>query len=195
MSPHVPTNAHVAKGAVCYALDQVSKGPRARERLRALKSAIDKSAPTYKGLADTFDKHLLSHVFTGAAARKRIVDHLKHSWFEGGRKGYFPGTPVARIYGEGVSKTLDLALKGKGRKVVPIDSWWSLDHSEMKMVNLADVKGNRTVGSHVTLMIHTPKPKGKGKASGPAILGDSASAHVTHRSGGSVGTRRIGNIR
>ncbi len=188
MSPHVPTTVPIAKGAVCHALDEVSRGPRARERLRALRAALARSAPGYKGLADTLDRHLLSHVFRGAAARKRIVDHLKKSWFEAGpRGGYFPRTPVARIYGAGIRKTVDLALKGPRGKVVPIDSWWSLDHREMKMVNLAHVRRGKTVSSHVTLMIHTPRPRGRGKASGTAILGDTAQAHVT----GSRGTHRV----
>jgi hypothetical protein len=188
MGAFVSTNVPIAKGAVCYALDEVSRGPRARQKLRALRSALARSAPSYKGLADTLDKHLLRHVFTGAAARRRVVDHLKESWFE--QRKYFPGQPVARIYGQGIRKTLDLALKGRGGKVVPIDSWWALDHRELKMLNLADVKGGKTVGSHVTLLIHTPRPRGsKGKGSGPAILGDTAQAHVTH----ARGTERVRN--
>ena len=115
MGAFVSQSVPCAKGAVCYALDKFSTGRNARARIQKLSTAIRKLAPSYVGLAETFDRHLLSHVFKGADARARIVDHLKACWFDPASRGaYFPGVPVARIYAEGVLKALELSLKGKG---------------------------------------------------------------------------------
>lgn len=183
-----------AKGAVCHGLDVISSGDGARARLKALRAAILGLAPSYDGLAEVFDRYLLRHAFRGEAARRRIVDHLKACWFgTASRASYFPRTPVARIYAEGVLRTLELSLKGRGRPV-PIDAWWLLDHADVELVNVARVRRGVTVSPTVTLLIQTPRPTGKGGRP-PWILGDSAEAYVTRRAGRRIATERVRAIR
>jgi hypothetical protein len=178
-----------AKGVLCFCLDEVSKGPRARDRLTKLRDTIAALAPSYAGLTETFDQYLVLHVYPDTEQRKRIARHLSDCWFGGDSgKPFFPGVPVSRIYAEGVLKTLELALQGK--RVVSINAWWVLDCDPFRMVNLAEVKDGVTVSDNVTLLIMTPRPPRSGRA-GPPILGDVAEAHVTERKGRSVTTRRI----
>jgi hypothetical protein len=180
-----------AKGALCYCLDEFSKGPGARSRVTKLRDAIAELAPAYEGLAEVFDQYLVSHVVDDADQRQRIVAHLKTYWFDSdSQRPFFVGKPVAQIYAEGVLETLDLALKGQ-RTVVPINAWWVLDSAELKMLNLADVRDGITVGGRVTLLIMTPRPGDYGRATPPWILGDEAEAYVTEQEGGAVTTRRV----
>jgi hypothetical protein len=184
-----------AKGAICYCLDEFSKGRGARTRIANLRQAIANLAPAYAGLAEVFDEHLVSHVFTSADSRRGILEHLRESWFDADSPTtYFPGTPVSRIYAEGLLRTLDLSLGG-GRRTVPINSWWLLDSPVFRMVNFADVKEGVTVGGNVTLLIMTPRPDQVGSsATPPWILGDVAEAFVTEQQGGAVTTTRVRDI-
>jgi hypothetical protein len=192
MSPAPPPNVLCAKGAICYCLDEFSKGPGSRSRLAKLRKAIADLAPAYAGLAEVFDEYLVSHVFASADTRRSILEHLKERWFDANsRTTYFPRTPVSRIYAEGLLQTLDLSLKGGGR-TVPINSWWVLDSAKFRMLNFADVKDGMTVGGNVTLLIMTPRPKGGRRGAVPPwILGEVAEAYVTEQQGRAVATRRV----
>lgn len=196
MGPRVPDPVPAAKGTVCYCLDEFSKGAGARARVEALRKALAGIAPSYAGLTDVFDQHLVSKVIRSAHARQAIRDHLQAYWFDPKSKvGYFPGVPVARIYGEGLAKALDLALKGGGKSgVVPLHAWWVLDSTTFRVMSLTDVKGGKTVGGNVTFLIHTPRPRVKGRAAKavpPYILGNVAESHFTGHTGSRVTSRRV----
>lgn len=192
MGGFVSNNMACAKGAICYSLDQVSKGPKARSRIQRLHQEISKQAPHYEGLTDVFDRHLLSHVMSDPEHQQRVVHHLKRHWFDPASDApFFPNQPVSRIYAEGVLKALDLSLKGK--RIVPIEAWWVLDMPKFRILTLADVKNGETVGSRVTLLIMTPRPDVPGRA-GAAILGEEAEAHVTEHDGGQVSTKRLRDL-
>ena len=109
MSPPPPLSP-VAKGAICFCLDEFSKGPGARARVQALRDAIAALAPAYTGLAEVFDQHLVSHVFTTPATRQKILAHLKKYWFDNTQDAFFPGTPVAKIYAEGLLNNSRLGI-------------------------------------------------------------------------------------
>ena len=68
---------NVAKGAICYCLDQFSKGRGARPRVGRLRDEVAARAPAFNGLTAVFDRYLLSHVITDAAERARVVAHLQ----------------------------------------------------------------------------------------------------------------------
>lgn len=189
MSGFVSTNFPCAKGAICYSLDQVSKGPRARSRIKRLHQEISKQAPHYEGLTQIFDRYLLAHVISDPEHKHRVVRHLGRHWFDPNSDApFFPDKPVARIYAEGVLKALELSLNSK--RVVPINAWWVLDAPEFRILTLADVKEGATVGGSVTLLIMTPRPQVPGRA-GAAILGEEAEAHVTEHQRGVVSTKRL----
>lgn len=190
MGPAPIKNVPCAKGALCYCLDEFSKGSGARSRIAKLRDAIAALAPSYAGLTDVFDRYLVSHVISDAEQRQRIAANLNAFWLDpGSRKPFFPAEPVAEILAKGILETLDLSLKGKGR-AVPINAWWVLDSAELRTLNLADVKGGVTIGGNVTLLIMTSRPKGRGGAA-PPILGDVAEAYVTEQQGRLVTTRRV----
>jgi hypothetical protein len=175
------------KGVICHCLDEFSKGRGARPRVRRLREALAALAPAFNGLTAVFDQYLLSQCITNAAERARAVAHLQRHWFDEASSGaFFPGVPVAPIYGEGVLKALDLALAG--RRVVPLNAWWLLDYPEVKLISLADVdQVGVTIGGRVTLLVLTPRPQGRGTTR-TAILGETAQAFVTEYSGNRVTT-------
>jgi hypothetical protein len=187
-------DAPCAKGAICYGLDQFSKGPGARKRIQALHDAIAALGPSYAGLTEVFDEYLLKHVFN-AGQRRVARDKLNEFWFDHtSPTALFRQKPVAQIYAEGVLKALDLSLKGKGRPV-PIESWWIVDSTDFRMLSLADVKGGETVGSRVTLLIMTPRPAEDGPSVSARILGNASEAYSTEEKDGSVSTRRVRSIK
>jgi hypothetical protein len=146
MGPAPIKNVPCAKGALCYCLDEFSKGSGARSRIAKLRDAIAALAPSYAGLTDVFDRYLVSHVISDAEQRQRIAANLNAFWLDpGSRKPFFPAEPVAEILAKGILETLDLSLKGKGR-AVPINAWWVLDSAELRTLNMADVKGGVTIG-------------------------------------------------
>ena len=196
MGARVRLGVPCAKGAVCYCLDEFSKGRGARSRVKKLDDAIAALAPTYVGLEDVFDTYLLSYVITDPAERRRIVVHLREFWFGAqAAEPFFPNLPIAPVYAEGLRETLGLSLNG--RRVVPINAWWILDSSQFKMLNLADVDNDgRTIGGNVTLLIMTPRPQYTGRPSrGSSILGTKAEAWVTEQEGRRVTTRRVRDVR
>jgi hypothetical protein len=178
------------KGAVCYGLDEISKGAGARARLTKLRKAIAALAPSYAGLSEVFDKLAVSHVFKTPGVRQQVVTHLNDSWFKPSSKAAFFGKkPVARIYAEGVLKALDLSLKRKGAPL-PIDAWWLLDANEVSLISMASAV-------QVTLIIQTPRPPlpAKAKPKAPWILGKTAEAHVTRHVGGKIATKNIKSLK
>ena len=182
-----------AKGAICHALDEFSKGPGARERITKLRDAIAARAPNYEGLTQVFNEHLLPHALA-PAQRQQAVDKLDGQWFAANSPtALFADKPVAKIYAEGVLRALDLSLQG-APDPVPIESWWIVDSTEFRMLNLADVDGGKTVGNKVTLLIMTPRPAAGGPAVSAAILRNAAEAYSTEHRNGAVATRRVKDI-
>jgi hypothetical protein len=179
MNMVVVQNVPCAKGAICYCLDEFSKGRGARSRVGRLRDAVAALAPAFNGLTAVFDQYLLSHVIANATERARVVAHLQRYWFdETSPDAFFPGVPVASIYAQGVLKALELALAG--RRVVPLNAWWLLDYPEVKLLSLADVDhAGVTIGGRVTLLIMTPRPQGGGRPTRRPILGETSQASVT----------------
>jgi hypothetical protein len=105
----------------------------------------------------------------------------------------FADKPVAKIYAEGVLHALDLSLQG-AKEPVPIDSWWIVDSTEFRMLNLADVDSGKTVGDKVTLLIMTPRPAAGGPTVSAAILRNAAEAYTTEHKDGAVATTRVKDI-
>ena len=84
MGAFVARTVPSVKGAVCYGLDEISKGAGARARLAKLRKAIAALKPSYAGLAEVFDKLALS-ISSDSGHRQRVVTHLKDCWFSPGR--------------------------------------------------------------------------------------------------------------
>lgn len=132
------------KGAACIALDKLSSD---RGGLIALQAAIANLAPVgYRGLENALGQKLMPVAFPPAEC-ERLTRHLKQRWFDAeSDKCYFPGVDVARLYGEGMLKTIELALTSN----LPIDTWWSRDHGTVEMLNLPTPR-------QITLVIGTPR--------------------------------------
>jgi len=197
MSAQIPGSVPVAKGAVCYGLDKISKGPRARKRLTDLRRALRKLPSNRKGLAEIFDLYVLKFVFK-ETTRRQIVEHLNEFWFDPrSSRGYFKDVPVAKIYADGVIQALDLSLDRKGRPV-QLDCWWTIDGSagEIQLMSLTERDSGQTTSNTITLLIQTPRPKpiSRAKPEPPWILGK-AEAYVTRREGRSVTTKRVKSLR
>ena len=151
----------------------------------------------YQGLEVVFDQYLFPYCincFSDANERTRAVAFLRRYWFDlGSPDAFFPGFPVARIYAEGVLKALELSLNG--RRVVPLNAWWILDTTEPKMLVLADVDNQGvTVGGRVTLLVVTPRPSGRVRPRGAAILGQTAQAWVSERQDSQVVTVAVRDL-
>lgn len=192
MADPVQPGVPCAKGVVCYCLDEFSKGRGARTRLTRLRDAIMAIAPVdYQGLEVVFDQYLFPYCVGDATERTRAVNFLRRYWFDpGSPDAFFPGFPVARIYAEGVLKALELALNG--RRIVPLNAWWVLDTTEPKMLVLADVDNQGiTIGGRVTLLVTTPRPRGRDRPAGAAILGQTAQAWVSQRQDSQVATLAV----
>jgi hypothetical protein len=195
VSDYLPGSVICAKGPVPYCLDEFSKGRGARARLQRLSNEIASLAPTYQGLENVFDTHLMSYVFADPRVREGVITHLRQHWFDASSPAtFFPDHRVSRIYAEGVLKTLELSLKGK-RTVVPISAWWIVDSPDVRMLTLADVDSQgATVGGRVTLLILTPRPPGAGESKTP-ILGSTAEAWVAEQQGAQHATYKINELR
>jgi hypothetical protein len=189
-------DVHIAKGVICYCLDEFSKASGARSRVARLRDELADVAPDFRGLTEVFDRHLLSHVIADAAERARIVRHLERNWFDqASPDAFFPGEPVASIYAQGVLKALDLALAG--RRVVPLNAWWLLGVPEVKLLSLADVdSAGVTIGGRVTLLVVTPRPPlgDRPRPTPMPILGETAQAFVTEYHDNAVRTVSVRSL-
>lgn len=196
MSAQVPETVDVAKGAICFALNEFSRGNNARKRVKKLRVELAKLAPSYKGLAECFGEFLLPFVFKTKATRDNVVAYLNDHWFDPASPGaYFPGIMVAQIYGTGVLKALDLSL-GKTGAPVPFDSWWFLNCDQVELHSLVEQQGGTTVSTVVSLMICTPRPPVMGVTpSGPSILGKTSQAYTTRQVGRKIVTLKVRNER
>jgi hypothetical protein len=153
MGSILPEGVPCAKGWVPHCLELCSRIERSRDYLQGLKNAIEQLAPTYEGLEQAFDDHLIARVVVGEGAvekRRKIREHLKANWFgTGSTELFYPQQQVARIYAEGLLKTLEAALAPK--VPLPITSWWLPDYPEVKMLTMLNQDG-------VVLLIQTPRP-------------------------------------
>ena len=115
MGPAPIKNVPCAKGALCYCLDEFSKGSGARSRIAKLRDAIAALAPSYAGLTDVFDRYLVSHVISDAEQRQRIAANLNAFWLDpGSRKPFFPAEPMAEILREGHTRDTRPVAEGEG---------------------------------------------------------------------------------
>lgn len=171
MGSILPDGVPCAKGWVPHCLELCSRIERARDYLLGLKKAIEQLAPSYEGLEQALDDHLIARVVVGEGAaekRRKIREHLKANWFDAGStEVFFPQQQVARIYAEGLLKTLEASLASK--VPLPITSWWLPDYPEVKMLTMVD-------GDGVVLLIQTPRPpataESKAAPMRSVILGD-----------------------
>lgn len=145
----------VAKGPVTYCLDQMSELVQAERHLQDLSDAISGlSGNNFEGLEEVFGKYLFAPVYGDRPDLiEKMTGYLHKCWFGPSSKdSYFPDSPnIARIYAVGILKTIDLSLKAKSGKPLPIDSWWQLDYPRIAMINLVSKR-------QVTLIIATPAP-------------------------------------
>jgi hypothetical protein len=132
------------KGPACQALDAISSDKAAMTQLQAALTGI---SANFSGIENVLAQYLLPAAYS-AAATDKIKAHLKACWFDPtSPTTYFPGLDVAKPYGLGILKVLELALE----RGVPIDSWWLPNHAEIDMLNFASPR-------QVTLVIATPSP-------------------------------------
>lgn len=143
-----------AKGPVLHYLDEMSRRPDARTLLQQLHGGIaENSGNNFVNLHQILDQHLLSPLKVGSATIAAISDYLHKHWTdEHSADTYFPEfQPIAAIVAEGLLKTLELSLAGEPNPR-PIDAWWLLDYSDVRVVNLVSPQ-------QVTLLIKTPRPE------------------------------------
>jgi hypothetical protein len=191
LSSFVPPYCPLARGVILHCLGETSIAADARPILQGLRDGIAAIGPTYRGLETVFDDYLVVHTYGDERVRRDVAEHLRRYWFDPNSPDtFFPGVEVARIYAEGLLKTLDLALTGPN--VARIDGWWLVDCKEVKLINLAHLKNDSGhVDGQVTLLILTPRPAVTGSVSQNPILGRSAEAWVTEKGAEAVVTRRL----
>lgn len=153
MGAAAPPNSICIKGPACQALDDLSANRAGMQQLQAALASI--AGTSFAGIENVLATNLLSArqpAYTQAQI-DAIRSHLKECWFDpASPTGYFSGVAdVARTYGLGMLKTLELAIQGN----LPIDSWWALDHTTVDMLNFATPR-------QVTLVIATPRPAVRG---------------------------------
>src|ERR1044072_8384103 len=115
MGPAPIKNVPCAKGALCYCLDEFSKGSGARSRITKLRDAIAALAPSVAGLTDVFDRYLVAHVIPDAGQRQRIAANLNEFWLDAGsRRPFFPAEPVGGVLAKGIIDKPYPSLEGEG---------------------------------------------------------------------------------
>ena len=136
------------KGPACKALDAISSDPAAMTKFQTDLAGI--SGANFAGLENVLANDLLPAANYSASQIATIKAQLKEFWFDPtSPTTYFPGLDVAKPYGLGVMKVLEIALRG-----LPIDAWWFPNHPEIDMLNLQSPR-------QVTLIIATPLPVGQ----------------------------------
>jgi len=166
MSLILPVTAPCAKGAIPFALEEISRRTDGNVLLSELKAAILAAAPRYHGLHRIFDQYLVRHVFPLEEKRARISDALRRHWFGPNERDlFFPNFDVARIYAEGTIRALDLSLRGHRRWKgagfpTPITAWWIVDQPTVQLLTFATMAEPGATREIVELLILTPRPVG-----------------------------------
>ena len=157
----LPPSVSAAKGVIPYCLEKISRDPEARPRMQALHDAIAALAPSFAGLEDAFDEHLVAPYFPDRV-RDEVRAHLKSDWFDPlSPVTYFPGEDVASIYALGTLKALELALAGP--EITPIAAWWIVDTLKVTTHILTDAAlDDLTATARITFLILTPRPAATG---------------------------------
>jgi hypothetical protein len=183
MSGAGPVIGSLVKGAACECLDALSKD---RNGMLALKRAlVGIAGAKYAGLETVLGPHLLSVKFNPAQVAN-LVKHLKDHWFDPSSPStFFPNTPVAETYGEGLAVTLDKSLAHD--PPLPIDSNWLVDHKEFDMITF--LYPDKNSPSQVNLLIATPRPVVQVVTAGN--LRSTGAAWSTRAWNGRVETREI----
>jgi hypothetical protein len=167
------TQEALAKGPVVRALDQMSQGSNAQQRLTALRDALvsgivyavdpitkntDYRRSDCPGLTDILKDHLLIYWSEmnpgGQLDRSRleaVANYLNENWF-GDKPQEFARFQTRAIYAMGLIKALDSSLRG-GSGPLPIDSYWFIHDDRFELVTLESKW-------QVTLLIATPVPVG-----------------------------------
>lgn len=200
MSAQLPDSVPTSKGTICRSLEKISLDPvHAMAWIVKLRDTIKADAPNYPNLTAIFDLHAFEPAQVPPATRAQAIAHLNTFWFDAASpSAYFPGVPVARIYAEGVVKTLDLSANGPHGTVVPITAWWLLDVADVRLINMTEIDNGVTTGSYVILQICTPRPEPQpGIAPTPPwIVGRNAEAFVTRGNrDDTVETLRVQDLR
>jgi hypothetical protein len=175
------TDHSFSKGAVYFALDQMSARPDARELMERFARALnDKASSGFPDLEVTFDQYLFAPLQMEAARTSASMTYLREYWFDANSaKSYFPDyQPIAPICGMGLLKTIEESLKGQPDPL-PIDSWWLMDHQRFEVITLVSKQ-------QVTMLVATPRPSGPTPT---AIWSAAAEGYTTGRLG--VVTRKF----
>lgn len=183
MGPRPENDRTLLKGAVTFALDEMSRRSDARSALGALKLAIESLKPIgYANLEVALEKFLLHPIFSNPAKSEAAAGHLKRFWFDQKSSDlYFSKEqPISEIFALGVVKCLEISLQ-HAPDPLPIDAWWMVDHGRFELLNLVS-------DYQVTLLFATPRPTG---TPGSNVAWGSREAWSTSRS--EVASRRLGS--
>ena len=153
----LPPSVSAAKGVIPYCIERISREPEARPRMQALHAAISALSPTFAGLEDVFDQHLVAPYFPERVCEE-VRGHLKSDWFDPlSPAAFFPGEDVVAIYALGTLKALELSLAGP--EITPINSWWLVDCLNVQTLVLTDAASHDlTAAARVTFLILTSRP-------------------------------------
>jgi hypothetical protein len=167
----------VAKGAVTRCLDEISVMRDARDRLTALRSAIQAlRGAQFRGLEDVFAEHLFRVIYRPEVV-EALREYLRRYWFDEATGWWPTAQPVAPIYALGLLQALNVSLEAKGDPL-PFDSYWIVGHHTVQLITLASPR-------QLTLLIATPTTPEPAPA---GIAGESSAAWVTTRRAGSTPT-------
>jgi hypothetical protein len=157
----------LSKGPVVRALDEMSAGGNARQRLTALRDAIkaalvyqsgDKRQPDFPTLADVIRNNLFAywssmqdaHGQPDPAKLDNMTNYLKTYWF-GDKPLEYSKFRTRAIYGMGLLKAIDSSLRGKPNPL-PIDGYWFIHADRVELISLESSR-------QVTLLVSTPLPE------------------------------------
>lgn len=143
----------ISKGAIFYALDQISTAPNARDLLERLAMAIgDRATSDFSDLETVYELYLFRPLNAPPARIAAAKEHLRQRWHDLASPDLFfrEFQPIAPIVAMGIMKTIEESLKGHPQPL-PIDSWWLADHNKVEMITLLSKQ-------QVTLLFATPRP-------------------------------------
>lgn len=183
-----------SKGPILYFLDMMSRRPDGREMLESLSEALIASRrEEFADIVSICQNYLFRPLEMPDDLCEAIAKYLNQYWFDlESNDVYFPSLqPVAPILGEGIIKSIELSVKegnrGKSRKrakpgAMPIDSWWLVDHPDVKVVNLVSPQ-------QITHLFMTPRPPGRYRL---GVWKASAKVYTTSRS--AIKTVKFNNV-